>query len=445
MQVSMTDSRYTVISSQNTWSNSATRIYPVFNVGLDYNDNDVYDAWEMPLAKKFCPVLFAPLEDRGLQFGVTNGFTTLRPVPVEIMDRDGPNGQTDGKLTYHDVEVDFFQSELYIGTFDMDEVLFGSENPLSNNYPDHIYPESLIFAKPPGGEYGWFIIRSHYEWATTNFPEDNVVWYSHWEQKMSAQANNTWYKDGTTYVGFDKNGNNTRINYLFHYPFNASAGRHEGDLPTIRVTISSQNPSNANIVSVSYPIHGISSVRTTKVTYDQNIAQSLAGQTFNDDGNGNPSFANKYFAISQTHPVSFGGGYLEKDGVWGFGSHAQYPCPGKWRRTKVVNFDEFVVAGGLINLETVQFNFNNYQNIKLIPPRQYVINYLRNDQNFNWLVFGGFWGHPVSKPTAGEDNLLVDLIDFIIGFFNILPFVELEIPLQNIAPLSPYKGDTPPQ
>lgn len=160
---------------------------------------------------------------------------------------------------------------------------------------------------------------------------------------MSEHSGDTWYENGTTYVAFDKNGGNTRVNYLFHYPFNASAGRHEGDLPSLRVTISSQNPNTASIISVSYPIHGIGSVRTIKVDYNQNLAESFAGQTFNDDGYGNPAFANKYFAIAQTHPVSFVSGYLEYDGVWGFGSHAQYPCPGKWHRVEglVVVLDEF--------------------------------------------------------------------------------------------------------
>ncbi len=34
MEASMTDTRYTVISSQNTWSNYQTHIYPLFDVGV---------------------------------------------------------------------------------------------------------------------------------------------------------------------------------------------------------------------------------------------------------------------------------------------------------------------------------------------------------------------------------------------------------------------------
>ncbi len=392
----------------------------------------------------------APIEDRGLQFGVTNGFNTLRPVPVEIMDRDGPGGQPDGSLDYHDVDVSVYNiGGQLVGIYDMEDLtVFGTR--YSNRYPDVILPYEQRNITPPGKAFGAYILIPHYEWATSNVPEDNDIWYSHWEQKLSEHAGDTWYEDGTTYVAFATDGNNnTVINYLFQYPFNASAGRHEGDLPNIRVTVNTQDPNIADIISVSYPIHGMSSVRTTKVEYNQSLAESFAGQTFNDDGNGNPAFANKYFAINQTHPVSFGGGYLEFDGVWGFGSHAQYPCPGKWHRTEVViSLDEFVVSGGLISLETVQFDFNDYQNIKLIPPRDSVVNNLRTDTNYNWLVFGGLWGHWRSLPTAGggmlgiEDflNYLTDILDFIpLPFIPFLPNL-VEPPVTNGAPLSPYQG-----
>ncbi|MFQ5771636.1 MAG: hypothetical protein ACE5HX_13950, partial [bacterium] len=341
-----------------------------------------------------------------------------------------------------------------VGIYDMEDLeVFGT--PYSNRYPDITLPYEQRNTQPPGKAWGSYVLLPQYEWATTNVPEDNDVWYSHWEQKMSEHAGDTWYEDGTTYVAFARDGsNNTVINYLFHYPFNASSGRHEGDLPSIRITVNTQDPSIAGIVSVSYPIHGMASVRTIKVTYDQLLAQSFAGQTFNDDGNDNPAFANKYFVINQTHPVTFGGGFLSNYGVWGYGSHAQYPTPGKWVRTEVpvvVVLNEFVVAGGSIDLETVPFNFNNYQNIKIIPPRQYVIDNLRRDPNFNWLVFGGWWGHWRSLPTAGDRLIIVDILDFISEILDFipLPFIPflpdvIEIPVTNASPLSPYKGSLEP-
>lgn len=91
-------------------------------------------------------------------------------------------------------------------------------------------------------------------------------------------------------------------------------------------------------------------------------------------------------------------------------------------------------------------SFNTYQNIKLIPPRQYVIDNLRQDPNFSWLVFGGFWGHWRSLPTAGANgslspsDALLLLTQIVTGLLNALPFVDIEIPFANTAPLSPYRG-----
>lgn len=74
MYVTITNQNYEILSSQGTYTETSNDIYPRFDVGLDINRNDVVDGWEMPLAQKFCPVLFAPIEDRGLPFG--GGLTT---------------------------------------------------------------------------------------------------------------------------------------------------------------------------------------------------------------------------------------------------------------------------------------------------------------------------------------------------------------------------------
>jgi hypothetical protein len=57
MQVSMTDQNYSIISSQNTWSNYAIHIYPVFNVVYDRDGDLLNDNLEQQLAEKFSPVL----------------------------------------------------------------------------------------------------------------------------------------------------------------------------------------------------------------------------------------------------------------------------------------------------------------------------------------------------------------------------------------------------
>ncbi len=57
MEAQMTDPVYSVLSSQNTWTNYEAHLNAVFWVMRDVNQNGVADSWEMPLAQKFCPVL----------------------------------------------------------------------------------------------------------------------------------------------------------------------------------------------------------------------------------------------------------------------------------------------------------------------------------------------------------------------------------------------------
>ncbi len=420
MQVSMTDSRYTVFSSQNTWSNYATRIYPVLNVGLDYNDNEIVDVWEMPLAQKFCPVLFAPKEDRGLLFG--GGLITLRPIPANVMDIDGPNGVPDGKLTYHDVYVEVTNlNGDPVGEWEMEDLTVAGL-PYSSFYPDRVHHNHKINNfRPPGQPQGTYILHPHFEWATINLPEGNDVWYAKWEQKYNANPQNSLIRNGCTYVSFIRNGSAVTIEYRMHYPFNASAGRHEGDWPNLQVNVNLQNPTQAQIVSVSYPFHGLRTVRTNAVAYDENLAQSLYSNIYYEEGENHLLYGHKYFVINNTHPVSFAGGRIDEYGVEGWGSHAQYPLPGTWIREETifeVDVEEYVVEHGSIPNETVRIDFNSYQNIIIIPPKSYVVAHLINNTDFNWLVFGGYWGHRVSRPTAKVGH----------------------IEIGNIAPTSPYGG-----
>jgi len=79
MEVAMISYDYTILYSENTITYSLSRIYPRYDIGIDMDNNQIVDDWEMPLAQKFCPVLFAPVDDSGDGFGVptrTDGFFT---------------------------------------------------------------------------------------------------------------------------------------------------------------------------------------------------------------------------------------------------------------------------------------------------------------------------------------------------------------------------------
>ena len=78
MKAEVAQSGYATIQSSGNYSTSGSSLYPQFWVGTDQDHNGVYDDWELPLAQKFCPNLILDANDQG-----------VRPVPVEILDRNG--------------------------------------------------------------------------------------------------------------------------------------------------------------------------------------------------------------------------------------------------------------------------------------------------------------------------------------------------------------------
>lgn len=83
---------YSVLSGQNRWTNVSYDLNSQFQVAIDEDGNGVHDVWEMQLAQKFCPNLKLHSQDQG-----------VRPVPVEIMDRNG-----DFVLDWNDVILDIY-------------------------------------------------------------------------------------------------------------------------------------------------------------------------------------------------------------------------------------------------------------------------------------------------------------------------------------------------
>jgi hypothetical protein len=126
----------------------------VLNVGLDYNDNEIVDVWEMPLAQKFCPVLYQPKNDSGAPFGVTGTNYTLRPIPVQAMDTNG-----DGILNAEDVYVDVYNTSLgqFVGRWKMSQITVQGQ-PYSNRYPDLVKPSDQLNFQPPGKAWGAYAV-----------------------------------------------------------------------------------------------------------------------------------------------------------------------------------------------------------------------------------------------------------------------------------------------
>jgi len=442
MTAYMQDPDYTLLSAQNTSTGTWATISPSFEVLYDPNQNGVYENWEMALAQKFCPVLFQPKDDNGSHWNAAGWDDyTLGPVPVEAMDLNG-----DGVLDRQDVRVLVYNgSGQEVGEFPMSTLWTESGYNYAGYYPAAIERLEQHNGVEVNGITGVYYYKPHYQWASDDDHEGNGSWYSKWNALYYQEAiveNNTWYKDGTIYVFIECSAGQCRILYNMHFPFNAAANRHEGDWQGIALQLDSQNPSGANIVSVEYRFHGEKTVRTIPVPYSQSVAEALYDKTFEDDGNDNPAFANKYFVIAGTHPVTFGGGRTKNLGIEGWGSHAQYPSPGIWERT-IVNIKEYVVESGSIYLDSERFDFNNYQNIKIIPPKQYVLTHYQNNPEYSWVVFGGWWGNVFSYPSA-DQNFWADLVNGLVGVAtNAVSFGFWDvtvIPESNIAAKSPYGG-----
>ncbi len=82
--------------------------------------------------------------------------------------------------------------------------------------------------------------------------------------------------------------------------------------------------------------------------------------------------------------------------------------------------------------------------VKILPPRQYLVDNLRTNTEYNWAILGGFWGAVFSYPSV-DDAYLFNFWDafsaILTGWSSGLLYPVLpQVPNINIAPLSPYGG-----
>jgi len=397
--------------------NYSGRMYPTFKVMLDKDSNEIYDPWELSLAQKFCPNLKLHSGDSG-----------VRPVPVEIMDRNN-----DYELDWKDVVLDVYSiTGQFIGYY-LPSQIFIPENIYKDNYPYYnpfikklTYIDSnndMCFScqnddYPP--QYTFII--PHFEWG--NIKETNqTAWYNHWNQKMSELSSRPdyhKYSEGTTYAHLCKHStNDIVIQYYFFYPFNTAANKHEGDWEHINVHVNSQNPNQASINSIDYYYHH--EVITT----------------INE-------------IINETHPRVYVGGFNSVLGISGHGSHGSYPRSGNWSIIGSGIVTEYVDGQGL------EIDFNNYKNIVLIPNTKYLNKGNNNTNpyidsygnNLNWVIFNSYWGYPLSSPSAGETTFAFSqILAYTYGAPIYIPgklFGWWELPnnIGNVAPLGPAQQKT---
>jgi len=354
----------------------------------DLDQNGIADDYELPLAEKFCPYLILEAADQG-----------VRPVPVEILDRNG-----DGKLGWEDLYaiVKYEPNNYYDIPVDKIQILGGKGFwHYENVYPKcRIYEDQFIYFEYGSQPYyAWSYVIPHFEWG--NLGDTNPTsWYNTWYNKLTVN-NTSPYTDGTTYAHFFIKESKVVIQYYFFYPFNASANRHEGDWEHINVVLNSQNPVTTTIQRVEYYFH------------HKYLNCSTPGVD--------------YYVKNSTHPRVYVAGHICSE-YCGEGSHGSYPKAKRWADIGPFDVDEDVHGDGL------HIDFNGYKNIIIIPEPGKV----DNSSDLNWLKFKGLWGQVLSHPSSGEAALQGAKIFFKGVLFGILDFLySPPDDVGNVAPVGP--------
>ncbi|MBN1165221.1 MAG: T9SS type A sorting domain-containing protein [Candidatus Krumholzibacteriota bacterium] len=267
------------------------------------------------MVNKFCPSLVMPKQEL-LHWGINTC-----PEPVEIVTSKLYRSSffDDGYKATEDCTPFFSANYSYI------------DNSQENKRPGLCYDsENCGMICPP------FPVIYHFDYAgvTPNncsayggVKESPSGWYGRYASEAASYPHTVYahpfVDDSGEYV----------IQYWFFYPFNDWLNNHEGDWEHINVTISSDDPQEAEITRVIYFFHH---------------CYRIVENTQNE----NPSYYN-CFVVDGSHPVVFVGGYSQKTILGGSGegwaSHGSYPFPTTWYNVKdyyVDEADDFIEGDG---------------------------------------------------------------------------------------------------
>lgn len=335
----------------------------------------------------------------------------MRPVPVEILDRDGDDQLTEDDIIFdiYTIRGDKLHPKYHFTRSELSE----TESTTLWTFPflHPLLPVEFDDWGPWGdGDYnygrGIYLVVPHFEFGDIGHTNGSD-WYNSFEQKVQEHSGESAYQDGTTYTHLFTDNDNVVIQYWFYYPFNHATNRHEGDWEHINVIVDSQIPNSSNIVEIEYYAH-YEDVRERNA----NTAEIVRG---NDNS---------------AHPVVYVSGHQKEiDGCEGNGGHGNFPHAGEYDRIIDLpgdneNIDENVDGQGL------EINFHYYNNIELIPNIQY-ISLNSNQSTLTWMHFPSYSGHVVSHPSAANDfgiplaSWWYDISGFL-EFLNLMMFVLLQ-------------------
>ncbi len=287
---------------------------------LDQDGNGIEDSVEMPLARRFAPILRLHAGET-IEHGLT---VPLYPVPVEIM---GLGGAVPGEgLPADRLFVVWRAQPLNYPYGDHWVRAAGWAPPLPESNPACDYsgltdePPAYRQTAPPQMPSGPYTLRFHWEYGSPAADEPDE-WYAVWEE------GNAWSRPGadfppTVYAHLVRcpdagcppafGAAAVLIQYWFFFPFNDWVNNHEGDWEGIQVIASSADPATATVKDVEYFAHRVHITRDSPVP-----------------------LADHCLIEEATHPVVFTGGHGEVTGCIGGagrgeGSHGMYPTPGRF-------------------------------------------------------------------------------------------------------------------
>lgn len=391
----------------------------------DGNGNGFDDAFERPMAVKFCPALVLDAGDNHVS-----------PEPVEIM---GPlwatmlyvptGGQYSGELITQGVVDGAHDYSQYDSWEDAANVAFGySQGDYGCGFRNSLtmfwhWDYAGTGAAPGGG--------NDRDCTTPISPADYdqpLGWHHAYANGRAAYVTPTGatapaLKPGdqyptTTYCHLFKADGKYVLQYWFFYPFNDWVTDHEGDWEHINVVVTSDDPATAQLVEVAYYFHHRYLVTTENQLQDP----------VNYD----------YHVVDTFHPVVFVGGYSSKtiftgEHGSGYGSHGCYPAVGLWasveQNTTGIYDEDISGDGDYVDWRTFAWNSceGSKYGIVLIRNRN-TYDFSGADKSMSWLSARIPWGSTVVR-SLGNTN---DLYQFFGEF----------IPAIGAAPLGPEQHDS---
>jgi len=210
MRAYVSNPPYTALEAVGEETTSGSVLFPEFWVGIDEDDNGIYDGYELLLAEKFCPYVYIHKDN------------IMIPSPVQVLLDN--TSLCSGSISYPGIP-----SNIHYDT---------DRDPISTEEAFNLFQDSW--------DSNWWL-----DFGGINLPRGENFWHSYYNSIKSHYSTPIIYTHCFKY----KYNTHAIIQYWFYYPFNDWGGDHEGDWEHINVKVTTQIPNDANPLEVVYYFH----------------------------------------------------------------------------------------------------------------------------------------------------------------------------------------------